>query len=135
MWWCYPLCYLFSIVSVCYRSSLFFSLFEYETIDIRQGLSSFENRQQSPAMSLLSLTSYHAMSTSWSYETFCAIWYHLYNSKIVKNTHGRVLLLVTLQVFNFTKSNTPPWVFFMIFKLYKWYQIAQRITFTNMHLR
>ena len=27
----------------------------------------------------------------------CAIWYHLYNLKNVKNTHGRVLLLVKLQ--------------------------------------
>ena len=26
-----------------------------------------------------------------------AIWYHLYNSKNVKNTHGGVLLLVKLQ--------------------------------------
>ena len=26
-----------------------------------------------------------------------------------------------------TKSNTPPWVFFTFFKLYKWYQIAQNI--------
>ena len=25
-------------------------------------------------------------------------------------------------------SATPPWVFFMFFKLYKWYQIAQSIT-------
>ena len=30
---------------------------------------------------------------------------------------------------NFTKSNTPPWMFFTFFKLYKWYQIAQRITY------
>ena len=30
---------------------------------------------------------------------------------------------------HFTKSNTPPWVFFMFFKLKKWYQIAKRITF------
>ena len=29
---------------------------------------------------------------------------------------------------NFSKINTPPWVFFMFFKLYKCYQIAQRIT-------
>ena len=29
---------------------------------------------------------------------FCAIWYHLYNSKNVKNTHRRVLLLVKLKV-------------------------------------
>ena len=29
----------------------------------------------------------------------------------------------------FTKSNTPPWVFFMFFKLWKYYQIAQSITY------
>ena len=33
-----------------------------------------------------------------------------------------------LRDFNFTKINTPPWVFFTFFKLYKWYQIAQRTT-------
>ena len=43
--------------------------------------------------------------------------------KNVKNTHGGVLLLVKLQA----KSNTPSWVFFTFFKLYKWYQIAHRI--------
>ena len=35
----------------------------------------------------------------------CAIWYHLYNLKNVKNTHGGVLVLVK------SKSNTPQWVF------------------------
>ena len=51
--------------------------------------------------------------------------------KNVKNTHGEVLLSVKLQAktCNFTKSNTPPWVFFMFFRLYKWYQIAQRISY------
>ena len=29
---------------------------------------------------------------------------------------------------NFTKINTPPWVFFKFLKLHKWYQIAQNIT-------
>ena len=62
-----------------------------------------------------------------------AIWYHLYNLKNVKKTHGGVLLLVKLQalsrLLDFTKSNSPPWVFFTLFKLYKWYQIAQRITY------
>ena len=53
---------------------------------------------------------------------FCAIWYHLYNLKHVKNFHGGVLLLVKLQ-----KSNTPSSVIFMFLKLCKWYQIAQRI--------
>ena len=61
----------------------------------------------------------------------CAIWYHLYSLKIVKNTHGGVFLLVKLQTEAciFTKSNTPPWVFFMFFILCNWYQIAQSTTY------
>ena len=31
----------------------------------------------------------------------------------------------------FTKSETPPWVFFTFFKLYKRYQIAQHITYSQ----
>ena len=51
--------------------------------------------------------------------------------KNVKNTHRGALILVKLQASacNFNKSNTPPWVFFTFFKLCKWYQIAQRITY------
>ena len=30
-----------------------------------------------------------------------------------------------------TQINTPLWVFFTFFKLYKWYQIAQRTTYHN----
>ena len=61
----------------------------------------------------------------------CVIWYHLYNSKNMKNAHGGVLLLVKLQakVHDFTKSNTPPLVLFTFFKLYKRYQIAQSISY------
>ena len=60
----------------------------------------------------------------------CAIWYHLYNFKNAKNTHKGVLLLVKLQAeaCNFTKSKTPPRMFFTFLKLYKWYQIAQNIS-------
>ena len=47
---------------------------------------------------------------SWSSVMRCVIWYHLQNSKNMKNTHGGVLLLIT-------KSNIPPWVFFTFFKL------------------
>ena len=48
-----------------------------------------------------------------------------------ENTHGGALLLVKLQTkaCNFTKSNTTSWMFFMFLKLYKWYQIAQNITY------
>ena len=47
---------------------------------------------------------------------FCGIKYHLRNLKTWKKP-------------NFMKSNTLPWVFFMFLKLYKWYQIAQSITY------
>ena len=57
--------------------------------------------------------------------TICTI------SKTWRTLHERVLLLVKLQSFacNFTKSFTPPWVFFTFFKLYKWYQIQLWINF------
>ena len=57
------------------------------------------------------------------YETLCAILYHFYNSKHVKNIHRGVLLLVKLQ------GCKVLWVLFMFFKLYEWCQIAQSITF------
>ena len=60
----------------------------------------------------------------------CAIRYPLYNLKNVENTHEGVLRLVNCRLKPATKSNTPPWVFFTFFKLYKWYQIAQSDTFT-----
>ena len=48
--------------------------------------------------------------------------------KNVKDTHGWMLLVSEASACNFTKSNTP-WVFFTFFKSYKWYQMAQSITF------
>ena len=49
----------------------------------------------------------------------CAIQYHLYNLRNVKNTHGGVLLLVKLQasVCNFTESNTLLLVAFHVFEI------------------
>ena len=63
----------------------------------------------------------------------CGILYHVYNSKNVKNIHGGVILLVKLQASacNFTKSITPPWVFFMFLKLDNWYKIAQSVKATT----
>ena len=49
----------------------------------------------------------------------CAVWYHLYNLKNVRNTHGWVLLSVTLKALICKFTNTFPWVFFVLFKLYK----------------
>ena len=59
------------------------------------------------------------------------IWYYLYNFKNLKNIHGRALLLLKFQAeaCNFTKNNTRPWIFFRFLKLYKWYKIAQSITY------
>ena len=50
------------------------------------------------------------------------ICYPVYNLKKRKQYQWRNITS------NFTKNKTPPWVFFTFFKLYKWYQIAQRIT-------
>ena len=50
----------------------------------------------------------------------CEVWYHLYH---------------LASACNFTEINTPPWVFFTFLKLYKCYQIAQRITHTHMHIQ
>ena len=54
---------------------------------------------------------------SWIYERLCVIWYHLYNLRNVKNTHGEVLRLEKLEAnaCNFTKSSTLLWVLFMFF--------------------
>ena len=51
------------------------------------------------------------------FEVRCEL-HHLHYLKNVKNTHGGVF-------------NTPPWVFLTFFKLYKWYQIAQHITYVQ----
>ena len=65
-----------------------------------------------------------------TYVILCAIWCHLRSLKNVKNTHGWVKLLLKLQteICNFTESINVPWVFF---KLYKWYQITQSVTYVT----
>ena len=84
-------------------------------------------QKDSRCKSPIKLNKTHSETYMWC----VAIWYHLYNLKNVKNTLGGLLILVKLHASasNFTKIDTP-WVFFMFFKLYKWYQIAQRITNT-----
>ena len=52
----------------------------------------------------------------WRSITLSKVAGYLYNLKNVKNTHGGVLFLVKLQeACNFTKNETPPWVFFSVF--------------------
>ena len=59
-----------------------------------------------------------------SKELFCALWYHLYNLENVKNTHGGMLKVKLLHE-----------CFSRFFKLYKWYQIAQRISYDESAVR
>ena len=65
------------------------------------------------------------------YQMLSAIWYHFCDLKNVKHTRGGISLSVTFYFSElkayFTKSNTPPWVFFKFLELHKWYQIAQCI--------
>ena len=81
--------------------------------------------ENSFSLGLLRFCPYTRMWCFAQFITICTI------KKNVKNTHGRVLLLVKLQVSacNFMKCNTPEWVFFTFFKLYRWYQIVQRVTY------
>ena len=60
----------------------------------------------------------------------CAIWYHLYNLKNVKNIHGGVLILVKLQA-SACSLTLLHGFFFTFFILCKWYQIAQHITYNK----
>ena len=55
----------------------------------------------------------------------CAICYHLYNLKNMKNTHGGLIILVRLC--SLFIENVTPWVFLTCFRLYKCCQIAQSI--------
>ena len=41
----------------------------------------------------------------------------------------RNVTFIKVECCSSTKINTPPWVFFTFLKLYKWYQIAQNITY------
>ena len=70
------------------------------------------------------------------YETLCAIWYHFYHLKNVKNTHAGVLHLVKLQaeVWSlqlYTESNTSIWAIWVFFTFFinKRYQIVQSIIY------
>ena len=51
------------------------------------------------------------------YIMLCTVWYHLHNLK------------------NVEKSIALPWMFFAFFKLYRWYQIAQSITYIEYCIR
>ena len=59
----------------------------------------------------------------------CQIWYHLHNLKKREKHPWKSDSFGKVARCNFTKSITPPWVFFTFFKLNKWYQIAQGITY------
>ena len=62
-----------------------------------------------------------------TYAMRCTIWYQLRNLKLENYPCSSVTF--SKVACNFTKSNTPSWVFFTFSKFYKWYQIAQSITY------
>ena len=65
---------------------------------------------------------------SWSISSICYILRHLETFVEFEKREKHPWRSVTCS----TKTNTPPWVFFTFFKLYKWYQIAQRIIFSKL---
>ena len=58
-------------------------------------------------------------------ETFMKPLVQFYKSE--NHSWRNVTLKLQPEACNFTKSNTPPWVFFTFFKLYKSYQMVQSI--------
>ena len=64
------------------------------------------------------------------YVMFCAIWCHFYNLKNVKNTIGGVRSVTFSKVTLIHRC-----FFFNFLKLYKWYQIAQCITYVTFLLK
>ena len=68
-----------------------------------------------------------------SYLMFCAIWYHSCNFKqCEKHPWRSVTFSKVAGDCNTPKCNTPPWVFFTFFKLCKWYQIAQTVSYIQL---
>ena len=66
----------------------------------------------------------------------CAIWYHLYDLKNVRNTHGGVLILVKLQASGFncrngTKSRNEPHLLSVNSKTEERYFLTMYITISN----
>ena len=69
------------------------------------------------------------------YVMFCAILYHLCNSR-KREKHPRSSVTFSkscrLQTYCiFTKSSTPPLVLFTFLKFYKWYLIAQSVSYLD----
>ena len=77
------------------------------------------------ALQLFFLESKTVFSPGSTLMMLCAIWYHLFHLKDVKNTHEGVLLLTKFQPLRVSLRH----VFCTFFKLYKWYQIAQSVSF------
>ena len=74
---------------------------------------------ETPVFRFALLPSYRRIITyTQSYETLCAIWYHLYHLKIVKNTHRRVFLFKNVTDFSmqlYLKENSSMGIFHVFY--------------------
>ena len=84
-----------------------------------------ENVGLFPSYKSQMLNLYH-IKVSFKFSKWTQAWKN--KQKIIKKLISIKNIFMKQKACNFTKSNTPPWVFFKFFKFYKWYQIAQRIT-------
>ena len=79
----------------------------------------------------LSIHTGHLEISSWKDDCVLCVISHIIIS-ITNNLYNEFAVrCAMLSACDFTKINTPSWLFFTFFKLYKWYQIAQRITFVT----
>ena len=102
---------------------------------MRNGLIFYENsrwnNEDTSCVKLFNISLYQTNAIyihhMWCVAHFVTIKKNLKKKK-KKKKHGGVLLLVKLEteVCSFTESNIPPWLFFMFYKLCKWYQIPSK---------
>ena len=96
---------------------------------IFQSLNSFSRDIQQSLLVTIVQSNYCFMG-------ICDALYHLLPKVQFKKheKHRRRSVTFSKIAFNFTRSNTPSWLFFTFSKLYNWYQIAQGITFSRLQL-
>ena len=88
----------------------------------------YKNPKYPSSTDLILINNPHSFQNSCIIETALSD-FHRIVVTVMKTTFERLKTrVINSRGRNFAKSNTPPWVFSMFFKLYRWYEIAQNIT-------
>ena len=93
-----------------------------------KGATCYKNPENPSSTDLILINNPHGFQNSCIIETVLSD-FHRIVVTVMKTSFERLKTrVINYRGRNFAKSNTPPWVFFMFFILYRWYEIAQNIT-------